>query len=84
MIISFIIGVVLRLLNVVFSFFPAISGLTNGFSDAIIFFMNSAMAWNFLLPITDALILLVRVIQFEFALALLYAGKYVIELVRGK
>lgn len=81
---SFIIGVVLRLVNVMFTFFPALQNITAGFGTALNTIFQYAMQWNWLLPISDGLQLVVRVIQFEFAILLLWGGKWMIELIRGK
>jgi len=84
MILSFLIGIVLRLMNLVFHFFPFLATLTSGISTALNFLVSSAMPWNFILPISDTLGLVVRALQFQFGLLLLYTGKYVVELIRGK
>jgi len=84
MILSFVIGVVLRFLNLIFSLFPVISNLTDGINSAVIYLVQVSMPWNFILPISNTLGLIVKFIQFEFGILLLLAGKYIVELIRGK
>lgn len=84
MIISFIIGIVLRLLDILFTFFPAMQGVTTGFSSALQTLFAQAVTWNFLFPFTESFQLIYRSIQFEFAIVLFLFGKWVVELIRGK
>lgn len=81
---SFITGITLRLANVLFTFFPALGDITTGFASALQSVMTSALAWNWILPISDSLQLVVRVIQFEFAILMLWFGKWIVEMIRGK
>jgi len=81
---SFIIGIIMRLANILFGFFPSLQNVLTGLSQAINFFISSSMAWNFIFPITDSLLLVVRAIQFEFAVMLLWFGKWLVEMIRGK
>lgn len=84
MIISFIIGIVLRLLNILFMFFPALSGVTSGLASALQILFAQAITWNFLFPITESFQLIYRSIQFEFAIIIFLFGKWIVELIRGK
>jgi len=84
MIISFIIGVVFRILNVMFMFFPSLGDIANGFGAALATVFAYAMQWNWILPISDSLALVVRAIQFEFGILLFMFGKWVVEMIRGK
>jgi len=81
---SFIIGVVLRIVNIMFGFFPLIGDITNGFSQALTALFGQAVAWDWLLPIHESLQLVVKAIQFEFAVMMLWFGKWVVEMIRGK
>lgn len=84
MIISFIIGIVVRLLNMLFMLFPALSGVTSGLGSALNALFAQAITWNFLFPVTESFQLIYRSIQFEFAIVIFLFGKWVIELIRGK
>lgn len=84
MIIGFIIGIVLRLLNVLFAMMPALGNVIGNLGTALSFFIGQALPWNFLFPITDAMGLVVLVIKFEFGIAIFLFGKWVVELIRGK
>lgn len=81
---SFIIGVILRLVNVFLTFFPNLQNVLAGFSDALATIFTMAAQWNWLLPINESLQLVVRAIQFEFGILLLGIGKWIVELIRGK
>ena len=81
---SFIIGVILRLANILFGFFPALGNITAGFGEALQTIFGAALAWNWILPITDSMQLVVRAIQFEFAIVLMWFGKWIVEMIRGK
>lgn len=84
MILSFIIGVVLRFMNLIFGLFPVITNLFDGVNSAVISLVQAAMPWDFILPISNTLALIVKLIQFEYGILLLFVGKYIVELIRGK
>jgi len=81
---SFIIGVVLRLINIFVGFFPNLGDVLAGFGTALTTVFTSGMQWNWLLPISESLQLVVRAIQFEFGILLVWAGKWLVEMIRGK
>lgn len=81
---SFIIGVVLRLANLLFSFFPAVGDIAAGFGTALQSIITAALAWNWIIPISDAMQLVIRAIQIEFAFLLIWFGKWLVEMIRGK
>jgi hypothetical protein len=84
MIISFLIGIVLRLVNILFSMMPFLGNIIGQLGSAIQFFVSQAMAWNFLFPIKESMQIIVMVIQFEFGIMIFVFVKWVVELVRGK
>jgi hypothetical protein len=73
-----------RLINIVFAFFPGLGDVTTGFASALQTVIASALAWNWIFPVIESLQLVVRAIQFEFAILLLWFGKWVVEFIRGK
>jgi len=81
---SFIIGIVLRLVNILFGFFPSLGDLTTGFANALQSVIVYAFQWNWILPVNESLQLVVRAIQFEFAILLMWFGKWLVEMIRGK
>lgn len=81
---SFVIGVVLRLANLVFAFFPAIGDVAAGFGSALQSIITSSLAWNWILPISDSMQLVVKAIQVEFAILLIWFGRWIVEMIRGK
>lgn len=84
MVLSYIIGAVLRLVNLLFTMFPAIADITASLGSALSTIFSFAVQWEWILPIQEALRLVVFVIQFELAIMLLVFGKWVVELIRGK
>jgi len=81
---SFIIGVILRLVNLLFAFWPGLANVTAGFAGALQTIFGAALSWNWILPLTDSMQLIVRAIQFEFAIVLVWFGKWIVEMIRGK
>jgi hypothetical protein len=84
MIFGFIIGVIFALLNILMGIFPVINNILSGFGNSIQFLLSSAMAWNFLFPVSDALGIIDLAIRFELACALFLFVRWVVELIRGK
>jgi len=81
---SFIIGVVLRLANLLFAFFPFLGDITTGFGEALVTIFTTAAGWDWLLPIHESLQLVERTLQVEFGIILIWFGKWIVEMIRGK
>lgn len=84
MVLSFLIGIVLRLVNVLFTFFPALGDITTGLANAIQVIFSQAMGWNWILPVQEAGQLIVIAISFEIGIVLIMFGKWLVEMIRGK
>jgi hypothetical protein len=78
------IGLILRLVNVLFQFFPTMADITASFSQSLNLIIAQAMGWNWIFPIREALSLVVVAIQFEIGIVFLMFGKWILEMVRGK
>lgn len=84
MIISFFIGIALMFVYIFLSFFPGVAGLLSGAATTIQSLVQTIMAWNFIFPITETFGLAYKLIQFQAGMMLLFAGKWLVEYIRGK
>jgi len=84
MIISFFVGIALMFVYIFLSFFPGITNLLSGVGTSIQSLVSVIMPWQFILPIRETFAIVYRVIQFQFGIMLLFAGKWLVEFVRGK
>lgn len=84
MIFSFLIGIVLRLLNVIISMIPPLGNIVGSLGTALSYFIGQAIPWDFLFPINEGLGLIVLVIKFEIGIMIFIIGRWIIEMIRGK
>lgn len=80
MITTFVLAIIVDMVNVIFAVFPAFGNIIGSFTAGLVTVLGYALQWEWLLPIQEGLQLIVINLQFQLGIALVLFVKWLVEM----